>query len=159
MINNTAYLSIGSNLGDKTANLQAAITALKNNPNISNLSVSSIYKTEPVGDVVQDDFYNQAIRLQTTDSPQELLELIHQIETDLKRTRDIHWGPRTIDLDILFFNDSTINESDLIIPHPEIANRRFVLIPLLEIVEEQDLREKINLMLQQTQDINEVKKI
>lgn len=159
MMNNTAYLSIGSNLGDKKANLQAAISALKNNPKISDVSVSSIYKTEPVGDVVQDDFYNQAIRLQTTDSPIELLELIHQIETDLKRTRDIHWGPRTIDLDILFFNDSTINESDLIIPHPEIANRRFVLIPLLEIVEEQDLREKINLMLQQTQDINEVKKI
>lgn len=159
MMNNTAYLSIGSNLGDKKANLQAAISALKNNPKISDVSVSSIYKTEPVGDVVQDDFYNQAIRLQTSDNPIELLELIHQIETDLKRTRDIHWGPRTIDLDILFFNDSTINESDLIIPHPEIANRRFVLIPLLEITEEQDLREKINLMLQQTKDINEVKKI
>ena len=159
MTKNTVYLSIGSNVGDRIANLNAATDALSNNSNIDSVESSSIYITEPVGGVKQDDFYNQALRVQTTLNAEQLLEIIHQIETNLKRTREVHWGPRTIDLDILFFNDSKIDTSNLTIPHPQIANRRFVLIPLLEIILENDLYKQVEEMLNKTNDTNEVKKL
>jgi 2-amino-4-hydroxy-6-hydroxymethyldihydropteridine diphosphokinase len=108
--------------------------------------------------VEQDDFYNIAIRLNTSYSPRELLNKIHQIETALKRIRLIHWGPRTIDLDILFYDDQKIQEDDLVVPHPEIQNRRFVLIPMLEIVDNSELKKKIEIMLVNTPDKNKVEK-
>jgi len=95
--------------------------------------VSSIYETAPVGGVVQDDFYNCAVYLETSLSATELLQRIQQIEQNQKRRRLIHWGPRTIDLDILWYDDAVIQTADLTIPHPEMAKRAFVLVPLQEI--------------------------
>lgn len=127
------YLSIGSNIGDRKAQLQQAIAALQAASAIDVVRVSSIYETAPVGGVVQDDFYNCAVYLETSLSATELLQRIQQIEQNQKRRRLIHWGPRTIDLDILWYDDAVIQTADLTIPHPEIAKRAFVLVPLQEI--------------------------
>lgn len=127
------YLSIGSNIGDRKAQLQQAIAALQADSAIDVVRVSSIYETAPVGGVVQDDFYNCAVYLETSLSATELLQRIQQIEQNQKRRRLIHWGPRTIDLDILWYDDAVIQTADLTIPHPEIAKRAFVLVPLQEI--------------------------
>ncbi|MFC6171125.1 2-amino-4-hydroxy-6-hydroxymethyldihydropteridine diphosphokinase [Loigolactobacillus jiayinensis] len=127
------YLSIGSNIGDRQAQLHQAITALQADPAIEVVRVSSIYETAPVGGVVQDDFYNCAVYLRTSLSAAELLQRIQQIEQQQKRRRLIHWGPRTIDLDILWYDDATIKTADLTIPHPEMTQRAFVLVPLKEI--------------------------
>ncbi|ATO44202.1 2-amino-4-hydroxy-6-hydroxymethyldihydropteridine diphosphokinase [Loigolactobacillus coryniformis] len=127
------YLSIGSNMGDRKAQLQQAIAALQADSAIDVVRVSSIYETAPVGGVVQDDFYNCAVYLETSLSATELLQRIQQIEQNQKRRRLIHWGPRTIDLDILWYDDAVIQTADLTIPHPEMAKRAFVLVPLQEI--------------------------
>ncbi|WP_268913943.1 2-amino-4-hydroxy-6-hydroxymethyldihydropteridine diphosphokinase [Lentilactobacillus sp. SPB1-3] len=130
---NKAYLSIGTNLGDREQNLKDALELLRN-ADVDVQRVSKIYETEPVGGVPQDDFLNIAVAVDTDLNPEELLQVIHSIETDLHRKRLIHWGPRTIDLDILYFNDDHINTDSLKIPHPEIPNRKFVLVPLLEVL-------------------------
>jgi len=128
-----AYLGIGSNLGNKEANLKEAIRLLDEEEDCSVLRIASFLVTKPVGGIEQDDFLNSALLLKTLKSPSELLNLISNIENALKRERIIHWGPRTIDLDILFYDDEVIQTKDLTIPHPEIANRGFVLEPLAEI--------------------------
>ncbi|QHQ62797.1 2-amino-4-hydroxy-6-hydroxymethyldihydropteridine diphosphokinase [Anaerocolumna sedimenticola] len=127
------YLSIGSNLGDKEKNLKTAVELLKADNLCKVANVSNFIVTAPVGGVEQDDFLNGALEIQTLRTPFELLELIHEIEAKLKRERIIHWGPRTIDLDILYYDEIVINTENLIIPHPEIKNREFVLKPLYEI--------------------------
>ncbi|XOQ37523.1 MAG: 2-amino-4-hydroxy-6-hydroxymethyldihydropteridine diphosphokinase [Lactococcus sp.] len=129
------YLSIGTNLGDRHANLQIAVNHLGKLYPV--LGVSSIYETQPVGDVVQDDFYNIALVLEVPESlkPEALLRQTQQIEKDMKRVKTIHWGPRTIDLDILLFGEVRLLSEALTIPHAEMANRRFVLQPLLEVAE------------------------
>ncbi|MFD1317271.1 2-amino-4-hydroxy-6-hydroxymethyldihydropteridine diphosphokinase [Loigolactobacillus zhaoyuanensis] len=141
------YLSIGSNIGDRKAQLQQAIMALENEPAIEVIQVSSVYETSPVGGVVQDDFYNCAVHLATSLSAAELLKIIQQIEQKQKRRRLIHWGPRTIDLDILWYDDATIETANLTIPHPEMAKRAFVLVPLQEITSGQQ-QQKIEKLLQ-----------
>ncbi|MDF2538312.1 MAG: 2-amino-4-hydroxy-6-hydroxymethyldihydropteridine pyrophosphokinae [Herbinix sp.] len=128
-----AYLGIGSNLGDKEANLREAIRLLNEDDDCRVERISTFLITEPVGGVEQDDFLNGALLVKTLKSPAELLILIGEIEKTLKRERIIHWGPRTIDLDILFYDDEVIQTKDLTIPHPELANRAFVLEPLAEI--------------------------
>ena len=128
-----AYLGIGSNLGDKEANLKEAIRLLDEDTECKVVRVSPFHITEPVGGVEQDDFLNGALYIKTLKSPEELLNLIASIEKALKRERIVHWGPRTIDLDILFYDDEIIQTKDLTIPHPEITNREFVLEPLSEI--------------------------
>ncbi|KRK82220.1 2-amino-4-hydroxy-6-hydroxymethyldihydropteridine pyrophosphokinase [Loigolactobacillus coryniformis subsp. torquens DSM 20004 = KCTC 3535] len=120
-------------MGDRKAQLQQAIAALQADSAIDVVRVSSIYETAPVGGVVQDDFYNCAVYLETSLSATELLQRIQQIEQNQKRRRLIHWGPRTIDLDILWYDDAVIQTADLTIPHPEMAKRAFVLVPLQEI--------------------------
>lgn len=127
------YLGIGSNLGDKESNLNEAIRMLGDDEECCVERVSSFLVTKPVGGVEQDDFLNGALLLKTLRSPEELLELIGQIEKALKRERIVHWGPRTIDLDILFYDNEIIQTKDLTIPHPELANRMFVLEPLAQI--------------------------
>ena len=129
------YLSIGTNLGDRQANLQTAVDKLTELYPV--LGVSSIYETQPVGAVVQDDFYNIALALEAPESlkPEALLSQTQQIEKDMKRVKTIHWGPRTIDLDILLFGEVSLVSQALTIPHAEMANRRFVLQPLLEVAE------------------------
>lgn len=130
---NTAYLSIGSNMGDKKENLIQAIRLLEADEETTVIRQSAFIQTEPYGYTDQDEFLNGALELQTLRSPEELLELIGQIEQKLKRERVIHWGPRTIDLDIILFNDEVIQTEKLTIPHVEMANRMFVLEPLCEI--------------------------
>ena len=129
------YLSIGTNLGDRHANLQAAVDKLTKLYHV--LGVSKIYETQPVGEVVQDDFYNIALALEVPETlkPEALLTQTQQIEKDMKRVKTIHWGPRTIDLDILLFGDVKMVSAQLTIPHAEMVNRRFVLQPLVEVAE------------------------
>ncbi|OIM96777.1 2-amino-4-hydroxy-6-hydroxymethyldihydropteridine diphosphokinase [Pediococcus acidilactici] len=152
---NTAYLSIGSNIGDRKKNLELAIEKLNQVAQVSRLS--HIYETEPVGGVKQDDFLNMAIQVKTSKSAYELLDDLHAIEKALKRKRIIHWGPRTIDLDILFFNNDHVSSPELTIPHPEIPNRRFVLIPMLEVSQDDPkLHQAIQALLDATSDKNMV---
>jgi len=129
---NTTYLALGSNEGNRTKWLDMAMKLLaKNCGEITKRS--SIYETAAWGITTQPDFLNMVISLQTLKNPQELLTAILSIETTLGRHRDIKWGPRIIDIDILFYNDEIINTSELIVPHPFLQERRFTLIPLTEI--------------------------
>lgn len=153
-MNNDVYLSVGSNLGDRRVNLKQAVNLLAQNSAINVKKVSPIYQTQPVGGVPQDDFLNIAIHLSTSLDAHRLLDELHQIEQNLRRKRLIHWGPRTIDLDILYFNHETYQDDTLIIPHPEIANRRFVLIPLLDVLTDDKLIAKTQQQLQTTPDQN-----
>ena len=128
-----AFISIGSNIGDRLDHLKGAIRALHSHEGISVLSVSSIYETAPVGYTEQADFLNLAIGLETELGAHELLAVCQEIEQELGRVRDIRWGPRTVDLDILLYNNEVIVAEDLEVPHPRMHERSFVLIPLLEI--------------------------
>ncbi len=131
----TVYLSLGSNIGDKQAYLQDAVSLLGQNAAILIDKKSKFYQTSPVGGVPQDDFVNMALKISTNLDAPTLLEVIHDIEAKLNRVRKIHWGPRTIDIDILFYGNEKILEEDLIVPHKEVFNRLFVLVPLMEILE------------------------
>lgn len=128
------YLSLGSNMGEREAYLKEGRERLADHPQIQNLHSSSIYQTSPVGGVVQDDFLNQVVALETDLAPQALLDFIHEIEQACGRVRLIHWGPRTLDIDILFFGEETIDTETLKLPHHEIFNRLFVLQPLAQIM-------------------------
>ncbi len=127
------YLGIGSNLGDKQKNLDRAVELLREHSYNRNLLVSQYIVTEPVGGVEQDDFLNGAVSMETLQTPEELLGEIGEIEQDLKRVRQVHWGPRTIDVDILLYDDEMLHTDTLTIPHPEMHKRAFVLQPLAEI--------------------------
>lgn len=128
-----AYLSIGSNLGDKKENLNKAIELLNKDEYSKVTKISEFITTKPVGGVEQDDFLNGALEVKTLRSPNRLLDLIGVIEKELKRERVIHWGPRTIDLDIIFYDNIIMDTEKLTIPHPEMHKRGFVLKPLLKI--------------------------
>ncbi len=128
-----AYLSIGSNMGDKEAYLENGIAFLKKNPRIQVDKISSFYETEPYGGVEQDIFLNGAVSLRTLLTPEELLEQLQQAEQEAHRERVIHWGPRTLDMDLLLYDQQLIEETNLVVPHPEMAKREFVLQPLAEI--------------------------
>lgn len=128
-----AYLAIGSNLGDKRALIEQGVAALRACEEIRNVRCSSLIETEPYGPVEQDTFVNGCIAIETLLDPEALLEKLHRIEADANRTRELRWGPRTLDLDIIFY-DKLVYESDtLIIPHVDMQNRTFVLQPLLEL--------------------------
>ncbi len=126
------FLALGSNLGDKLNNLKEAESLLNSN-NVDVVKVSNVYITQPYGYIDQDTFLNECLLAYTQLSPNQLLALINRIETRLKRKRIIKWGPRTIDIDILFYGNSVINSDDLTIPHPEIQLRDFVLRPLMDL--------------------------
>jgi 2-amino-4-hydroxy-6-hydroxymethyldihydropteridine diphosphokinase len=126
------YLGLGSNLGDREAVLRAAIRALDAG-GVRILHRSSVYETEPVGLRDQPRFLNLVVEAETALSPDDLLALIQLIEASLGRTREVRWGPRTVDIDILLFGDETVVTDRLTIPHPEIRGRRFVLEPLAEL--------------------------
>ncbi|MCR5543219.1 MAG: 2-amino-4-hydroxy-6-hydroxymethyldihydropteridine diphosphokinase [Eubacterium sp.] len=127
------YLGLGSNLGDKKKYLDMAVEELGRDQSISIRKVSKYIVTEPYGPVEQPDFLNGVAEIETTLEPDELLDLIHDIEEEAGRERIIHWGPRTLDIDILLFDDQIINTETLTIPHPEMHKREFVLKPLTEI--------------------------
>lgn len=126
------YLGLGSNLGDRYANLQRAVDELRNYLTIT--AVSPVYSTEPWGDADQPAFLNICVAAVGTLSPYELLAHIKKIEGKLGRTPTRHWGPRLIDIDILFFDDLIFSDEKLTIPHPYIAERSFVLAPLAVII-------------------------
>ena len=128
-----AYLSIGTNMGDRLYNILKVIELLEKDREIILLEASHIYETEAVGGVVQDNFFNLAIKIKTNLLPYALLKRCNEIEAILDRKREIHWGPRTIDLDIIFYDNLKIKRDDFIIPHKEYKNRNFVLAPLAEI--------------------------
>lgn len=125
-----AYLGIGSNMGDRRKYLSDAVAALGAHPEIEVKQVSEYIVTEPYGGVEQEDFLNGALEIETLLGPEELLEVLHEIEQGAGRERIVHWGPRTLDLDILFYDRICYQSEDLVIPHPDLENRLFVLQPL-----------------------------
>lgn len=133
---NKAYLGLGTNMGDKQAYLKEACKIISDNPNINIVKISKVYKTKAWGYTNQDDFLNICIEVDTNLSPEELLEVCHEVENKLNRVRVIRWGPRTIDVDILFFNNIISTDENLILPHPRIKERAFVLIPLMDLNKE-----------------------
>ena len=129
----TAYVALGSNMGDKRAYIEEGIRKISGHERIRNVKASSLIETKPYGPVEQDVFLNGCLKLQTLLEPEELLVLLHEIEAEADRKRELHWGPRTLDMDIIFY-DKLIYESDtLLIPHVDMQNRDFVLAPLVEI--------------------------
>ena len=130
---NKVYLSLGSNIGNRQKYIESAIELIGKTEGIEILKKSGLYETSPVGYVEQNLFLNAVIKIETDFSEREILKIINKIENELDRKREIRWGPRTIDIDILIFSDKKINETDLIIPHKEMLNRLFVLVPLIEI--------------------------
>ena len=129
----TVYLSVGSNMGDREAHIRAGIDRLKSNEDIRVIRESELIETEPYGGVEQDDFLNGAVKLETLLDPGQLLDVLHEAENAEGRERTVHWGPRTLDLDILLYDDIVYEEEDLVIPHSDMTNRDFVLRPLKEI--------------------------
>lgn len=129
----TSYIALGSNLGDKEKNLNQALNLINENPLCNVTKISNFYKTEPVGYLDQDDFLNGTAEIKTLMSPSELMDFFLKIEKELKRERKIHWGPRTIDLDILLYDDIVTEDEHILIPHPRIQERLFVLEPLCDI--------------------------
>lgn len=128
-----AYLGLGSNLGDRLANLQRAVEFLAGQPGVTIVRSSRVYETDPVGGPPQPDFLNAVVEVETSLSPRELLTACREAEEAVLRVRDERWGPRTIDIDILTFGDDVIDEPDLTVPHPRMHERGFVLAPLLEL--------------------------
>lgn len=128
-----AYLSLGSNMGDRIGHLITAVELLERQSGINILNKSSLYTTAPVGYLEQDDFINAVLEIETTLAPKGLLETCQRIEQALKRERIIHWGPRTIDVDILWFEAFSSQTEMLQVPHPRMHERAFVMVPLSEI--------------------------
>ncbi|WP_145520008.1 2-amino-4-hydroxy-6-hydroxymethyldihydropteridine diphosphokinase [Staphylococcus warneri] len=128
-----AYLGLGSNIGDRAHQLQQAIRIIDQYQYIDVTSISPIYETEPVGYTDQPQFLNLCIEIETTLNPQELIKRCLETEEALHRVRKIRWGPRTLDVDILLYGNEIIEEDNLIIPHPRMTERAFVLIPLNDI--------------------------
>lgn len=127
------FLGLGSNQGDRLEALSQAETRLDAVPGIRVLRRSSVYETTPVGMTDQPRFLNRVLLIETSIEPHALLDAALQIERDLGRTRSRRWGPRAIDIDILLYGEEAVSSDRLTIPHPEMAGRRFVLVPLLEL--------------------------
>lgn len=128
-----AYLALGSNIGDRKKFLSDALEVMKAHPMMEVKKVSGFLVTKPYGGVEQEDFLNGTVEVVTLLDPRQLLEALHEIEQAAGRERLQHWGPRTLDLDILFYDRVVWEEEDLVIPHPDLENRRFVLEPMAEI--------------------------
>ena len=129
------FLSLGTNIGNKQENIKTALDLLRQK-DIKIIKKSGIYLTEPVGVKNQPDFYNLCVEIETHESPESLLASLKSVELKMGRIKEGHWGPRIIDIDILFYSNIIINSPGLIVPHPEITRRKFVLEPLSEIAGE-----------------------
>ena len=127
----TFYLGLGTNIGDRAHNLAAALAALP--PAVQVIQASPVYETEPWGYTDQPVFLNQAAQAETALAPIELLAYLKRLETNLGRTPTFHYGPRLIDLDILLYDDLQLESLELVLPHPHIAERPFVLAPLADL--------------------------
>ena len=128
-----AYVGLGSNLGDREGVIGDAVSALGSHPDIEVLQVSSLRETEPWGPVEQPPFLNGAAAVETSLEPRALLDVLLEVERRLGRVRDERWGPRTIDLDLLLYGDTVVDEPGLTVPHPRLRERAFALEPLLEL--------------------------
>lgn len=128
-----AFIALGSNMGDKKKYLDDAVEALDELEGCRIVTVADYIETEPYGGVEQDDFLNSVLELQTRLDPQALLEKLHEIEALADRKRTVRWGPRTLDLDIIFYDDMVLNTETLTLPHPEMHKRGFVLEPMMQI--------------------------
>ncbi|NEU32571.1 2-amino-4-hydroxy-6-hydroxymethyldihydropteridine diphosphokinase [bacterium LRH843] len=127
------YIALGSNIGDRAAYLNQAISLLRDCNDLEVIRCSSIYETEPIGYVDQQSFLNMVVHIETTLKPSELLVVTQSIERNCGRVRNVRWGPRTIDLDILLFDQENMEMECLTIPHPRMWDRSFVIIPLMEL--------------------------
>ena len=128
-----AHLALGSNLGDRLANLQGAVDGLAATDGITLVALSAVYETDPVGGPVQDDFLNAVVEVTTTLEPHDLLAVCGRLEQAAHRVRIERWGPRTLDVDVLLIDDLTIDTPDLEVPHPRMWERTFVLAPLHDV--------------------------
>jgi len=132
----TAYVGLGSNLGDRQDNLRTALSELRQMPTISILRVSSLYESAPVGVTEQPEFLNAVAALETALPATDLLDVFLNLENKIGRVRTFRWGPRVIDLDLLLYGDAQIALPSLTVPHPRLREREFVLVPLAEIAPE-----------------------
>ena len=123
-----AFLGLGSNLGDRIARLRQAVGAL---PDL--VAVSPVYETAPFGGPEQGPYLNLVVELDTARTPRDLLEVCRQLEARAGREREVRWGPRTLDVDVLWVDDATVDEPDLVVPHPRLWERRFVVAPLADL--------------------------
>lgn len=160
---NKVYIALGTNIEPRDMHLSEALNLLEANESVAIQKRSSIYETVPVGYLDQGDFLNMVIEMHTLLEPNALLEFCQEIENKLGRERDIRFGPRTIDLDILLYNQENSTEEQLVIPHPRMVERAFVLVPLAEIAEEailpntgKSVQEYLNLLSEE--DIKTVRK-
>ena len=128
-----AYLGLGSNLGDRRANIEEAVRRLNDTAAVRVTRVSSMYDTEPVGGPPQPRYLNAACEVETELTPHELLRAAFAVEDAMGRTREVHWGPRNIDIDILLYGELVIQDEELTVPHPRMTERAFVLRPLADI--------------------------
>jgi 2-amino-4-hydroxy-6-hydroxymethyldihydropteridine diphosphokinase len=128
-----AYLALGSNLGDRSANLQQAVDGLAGTDDIRLVALSHVYETAPVGGPPQDDYLNAVVAIETELDPHDLLRVAHRLEDDAGRVRTERWGPRTLDVDVLLYDDLRLDDADLVIPHPRMWERGFVLAPLRDV--------------------------
>ena len=133
-MNHVVYIALGTNLGNRLDNLRAAFGALP--PEVSVLAESHVYETPPWGYEDQPSFLNMVIKAETELEPEQLLQYLKELETELGREQSFHWGPRLIDLDILFYDDLVLDSPPLIIPHPRLHERAFVLVPLMDLAPE-----------------------
>ena len=140
---NKVILSIGTNIGNKTLNLQKSVELLGSKVKIT--KVSSIYSSEALLYTEQADFYNLVLEIIYEDSPQNLLKILKKIEEDMGREQNFRYGPRIIDLDIIFFNNQIVSEENLQIPHYDWQNRKFVIEPLYEILNKELDEEEFNI--------------
>jgi 2-amino-4-hydroxy-6-hydroxymethyldihydropteridine diphosphokinase len=132
-VSKSAFVGIGSNLGDREGNLRRAVELLSAEDGIDVVAVSEVRETDPVGPVEQGPFLNGAVRIETGLAPRELLERLLAVEERLGRVRRERWGPRTIDLDLLLYGDDVVDEPGLTVPHPRLHERRFALEPLSDL--------------------------
>ena len=159
---NRAYLGLGTNMGDRLDYLNKACDLLEQNENIISLKKSNLYETKAWGYTEQADFLNMCVEIETNLAPYDLLSLCQEIENKLDRVRVIRWGPRTIDVDILFYDDIVSDDEKLLIPHPRIKERAFVLVPLMDLNKELIIDDKnISYYLSKLnkEEIEEVKEI
>ena len=157
-----AYIAIGSNIGNPRYNCIEAIREMSKNDSMKIISKSSFYQTSPISPIKQEWFINSVIKINTSLTPIKLLTNLLNIESTMGRVRKEKWGPRLIDLDLLFYDNQILNEENIIIPHPEISKRNFVLIPLCEIAENLNhptLKKNIKTLLQESTDNAKVNKL
>ncbi|RAP73272.1 2-amino-4-hydroxy-6-hydroxymethyldihydropteridine diphosphokinase [Paenibacillus montanisoli] len=138
----SAYIALGANLGDREQQLKAALRLLDDHPAITVVRASALYETDPVGYTDQPAFLNMAAALRTSLEPHELLRAMLAMENQLGRKRDIRWGPRTIDLDMLLYDGVTLTEEELTLPHPRMMERAFVLVPLADVLPDEHALQK-----------------